>query len=116
MIIGPPAAPQVRIGRPSFRTIVGLMLDSGRLPGATALASAPTRPKALGGPGWAEKSSIWSFRKIPGPGTMTFGPKVVLIVCVQATQFPSASATEKWVVCFLPKTAVVASGGSPCVG
>jgi hypothetical protein len=32
-------------GIPPFNTMVGLMLDSGRLPGATAFASAPTNPK-----------------------------------------------------------------------
>ena len=45
MIVGPPAAPSASIGLPSFNTIVGLILDSGRFPGATALASAPTNPK-----------------------------------------------------------------------
>ena len=33
------------IGLPSFNTIVGLMLESGRLPGAAAFVSAPTKPK-----------------------------------------------------------------------
>src|SRR4029450_7846912 len=100
MIVGPPAAPTERMGGPSFRTMVGLMLESGRLPGPTALASAPTRPKKLVAPGCAEKSSIWLFRITPVPGTTTFEPKLVLIVAVQATQFPAASAVEKWVVCF----------------
>ena len=45
MMVGPPAAPTDKIGLPSFRTIVGHMLESGRLPGAIALASAPTNPK-----------------------------------------------------------------------
>jgi len=44
-LVGPPAAPSDKIGVASFDTIVGLMLDSGRLPGAMALASAPIRPK-----------------------------------------------------------------------
>ena len=49
-------------------TKVGLMLDSGRLPGAMALASAPTSPYTLGVPGLAEKSSISSLSSTPVPG------------------------------------------------
>ena len=110
MIVGPPAAPTVKIGLPSLSTIVGLMLESGRLPGSTALASAPIRPNALGTPGWAEKSSISLFITTPVPGVTTPEPKVVLTVAVQATHQPSVSAAEKWVVC-LPNKSVTASGG-----
>ena len=59
-----------------------------------------------------EKSSIWLFITTPVPGITTLEPKLVLIVAVQATQLPSASATEKCVVCFL-KTSVSQSGGVP---
>ena len=48
----------------------------------------------------------------PVPGMTTLEPKLVLMVAVQATQLPSASATEKWVVCFL-KTSVSQLGGIP---
>src|SRR5437588_2568299 len=99
MMVGPPAAPRARIGFPSFNTTVGLMLESGRLPAATALASAPIKPKKLLTPGWIEKSSIWLFKTTPVPGITTLQPNDVLIVAVQATQLPSASAVEKWVVC-----------------
>src|ERR1700686_5373792 len=95
IIVGPPAAPTERMGSPSFRTIVGLMLESGRLRGPTALASAPTNPKKFVAPGCAEKSSIWLFNTTPVPGMTTLEPKVVLMVAVQATQLPSASAAEK---------------------
>ena len=78
---------------------MGLMHDSGRFPGATALASPPTRPKALGVPGAAVKSSISLLRITPVPGTISFDPKEVLIVAVQLTQLPSSSAVAKWVVC-----------------
>src|SRR5256885_569783 len=89
MMVGPPAAPTERIALPPLLTIVGLMLESGRLPGPTALASAPINPKKLLTPGWIEKSSIWLFKTTPVPGTTTFDPKEVLMVAVQATQLPS---------------------------
>src|SRR5277367_3399599 len=63
-------------------------------------------------PGWMEKSSISSFMTTPVPGMTTFEPKLVLMVAVQATQLPSASAVEKWVVCFW-NTLVCQSGGVP---
>ena len=75
MIFGPPAAPTVIIGFPSLSsTIVGLMLDNGRLPGAMLLFSAPTRPNVLGTSGRIEKESISSLRTTPGPGAITFEP------------------------------------------
>ena len=40
----PPGLPVTRNVLPSFSTIVGLMEESGRLSGATAFASPPTRP------------------------------------------------------------------------
>src|SRR5678815_3124154 len=104
MMVGPPAAPRLRIGLPFLSTIVGDMLESGLLPGATPLASAPTNPKKLAMPGCAEKSSISLFKTTPVPGTTIFEPKLVLIVAVQATQLPSESAAEKCVVCFLNKS------------
>ena len=49
----------------------------------------------------------------PVPGMTTLEPKLVFTVAVQATQLPSASATEKWVVCFLNQSDCQ-FGGSPC--
>ena len=51
--------------------------------------------------------------RMPVPGITTFDPNAVLIVAVQETQFPSASATQKWVVCFSKKL-FCQSGGVPC--
>ena len=100
MIVGPPAAPILITGSLlASSTIVGLMLDSGRFPGATALASPPTRPKWFGTPGATAKSSISLLSSTPVPGTTTFEPKAVLIVAVMLAQLPSASAAAKWVVC-----------------
>ncbi len=50
------------------------MLDSGVLPGATALATPCTRPNMLGLPGAAVKSSISLFSTMPVPGTTFFTP------------------------------------------
>ena len=44
MMRGPPGVPVTRKGRPSRNTMVGLMEESGRLRGATALAAPPIRP------------------------------------------------------------------------
>ena len=95
MIVGPPAAPTVKIGLPSRSTIVGLMLESGRFPGATSLAVAPINPNTLGAPGCEEKSSISLFITTPVPGMTTPEPKVVFTVAVQATHQPSESAVVK---------------------
>ena len=44
MMRAPPGLPVTSQGLPSFSTKVGVMDDSGRLRGPTALASPPTRP------------------------------------------------------------------------
>ncbi len=95
MMVGPPAAPTERMGLWPFNTIVGLMLVRGLFPGATAFASLPINPKALGVPGEMEKSSISLFIMTPVPGIITFDPNDVLIVAVMATQFPSLSLQLK---------------------
>ena len=100
MMRGPPGLPVTmqQLGRPRS-TIVGVMLESGRLPGATALAPrTSTRPKALGRLGATEKSSISSFSTMPVPGTVMPEPKSRLTVCVSATALPAASVTERCVV------------------
>ena len=67
MITLPPGEPTII--RPSgFSMNVGVMLDSGRLPGATAFASAPIRRKPFGTPAFAAKSSISLFSITPVPG------------------------------------------------
>jgi hypothetical protein len=55
--------------------MVGLMLESGLFPGSIRLASPCTSPKAFGRFGRAVKSSMWSFKRIPVPGTVTHEPK-----------------------------------------
>src|SRR3954454_13405223 len=95
-MVGPPAAPTQRIGVPSLVTRVGVIDDSGRLPGATALANAPTRPNALGAPGCAEKSSILSLSTTPETGSTTRTPKSTFTVIASATTFPSPSATHRF--------------------
>ena len=70
IMMGPPGAPSTRNGLPSLTTMVGIMDDSGRLPGAMALRSPCTRPNMLGVPGFEAKSSISSLRRKPAPGTV----------------------------------------------
>ena len=70
----PPGVPITMVGRPSFTRMVGDIDDSGRLPGATALASEPITPKMLGWPGTVAKSSISSLSAKPAPRTTTPQP------------------------------------------
>ena len=65
----PPGVPSTMATLPSRVRMVGVMEESGRLPGAMALASAPTTPNWFGAPGLTEKSSISSFRRKPAPST-----------------------------------------------
>ena len=60
--------------------MVGLIDDSGRLPGAIALASPCTRPYRLGTPILAVKSSISSFSSTPVPAAVTLAPNQSLSV------------------------------------
>src|SRR6476646_9363236 len=102
MMNGPPLAPVTSSGRRSAsRTIVGVIADSIRLPGAIALASPWTRPYMFAVPGLAAKSSISLLRRKPAPVTVTADPYQPLIVVVSATAFPWSSVTEKWVVWWL---------------
>src|ERR671921_285061 len=52
----PPGVPTTIISFPSLVTIVGVIDDSGRLPGATALFGPSTRPYMLGAPGYAAQA------------------------------------------------------------
>ncbi len=102
MMNGPPLAPVTSSGRRSrSRTMVGVMAESMRLPGAMALASPCTRPYMFGVPGRAAKSSISLFSRNPAPATVTADPYQPLIVVVSATALPRSSVTEKCVVCRL---------------
>ena len=75
MMRGPPGLPSTNTGRPSFSTIVGVIDDSGRLPGAIALASPCTSPNMLAAPGFTAKSSISLLSRKPVPGATTEAPK-----------------------------------------
>ena len=90
---------------------VGDIEESGRLPGAIAFASSPTRPNAFGTPGFTEKSSIWSFSMKPVPGTIIVLPNGRFTVCVTAARLPSRSMIEKCVVS-LPAAGASTPGSS----
>jgi hypothetical protein len=61
--------------------MVGVIEESGRLPGSILLASDCTRLKStLGAPGRVVKSSISSLSRKPRPGTVTPLPKNSLMV------------------------------------
>ena len=72
---------------PSLTTMVGLIDDRGRLPGAGSLAV----------PG-AQKSVSSLLSRNPVPGATTALPNSCSIVHVTATAPPWASMTSTWVV------------------
>ncbi len=74
--------------------MVGVIELSMRLPGATALASPPTRPNMFGEFGRALKSSISLFSRNPAPVTISAFPNPPFSVVVVDTALPSASTTE----------------------
>ena len=94
---GPPRPPSTIASSPRHAR-VGAIEESMRRPGATVLASPWIRPYSLGRPGAVVKSSIWSLRKNPAPGTQSRQPNRSLRVVVSATRLPSRSITETWVV------------------
>ncbi len=73
-IVRPPGLPTTSSGRPSFATIVGVMLDSIRRPGRARLGSVPMRPVASVRPGPALKSPISLLSRKPAPGTTILEP------------------------------------------
>ena len=75
MIVGPPGEPTTARSRPSFTTMVGVMLLSIRLPGWMAFCAPITRPNMFGAPTLAVKSSISLLSVTPVPGTCTLAPK-----------------------------------------
>ena len=60
--------------------MVGVMAESGRLPGAMALLALWIRPNWLGTPGAEVKSSISSLSRKPSAPAVTPEPKVLLSV------------------------------------
>ncbi len=97
----PPPPTVTSIGFPSLpSTIVGVIDESIRLPGAIAFASPITSPSLFATPGCAVKSSISLLSRNPAPGTTDADPFPELIVVVSATALPCPLTTEKWVVCF----------------
>ena len=57
---------------PSFARIVGVMLDSIRLPGSARFGFVPIKPSAVVSSGAALKSPISLFSRKPAPGTTIF--------------------------------------------
>ena len=90
----PPGEPSTIATPPSRSTMVGVMEDNGRLPGAIVLGTPCTRPNRLALPGLTVKSSISSFSRNPAPGATTPAPKMPLMVNVTATALPLLSITE----------------------
>ena len=75
MIRGPPGVPVTMKSCPAeSSTMVGVIAESIRLPGAIALASPCTRPYMFGLPGAVAKSSISSLSRKPAPVTVTALP------------------------------------------
>ena len=87
------------------------MLDSGRLPAATAFAWLPARLQLLAPWVSAAKSSISLFSTTPVPGTVKAAPNGRFTERVAATALPWASITAKWVV-WSPSRQAGASGSA----
>src|SRR5271155_3786681 len=116
MMVEPPGEPRTRRRLPRryqwLRVVmmVGVMAESGRLPGAMELAELWMRPNMLGTPIFEVKSSISLFMRKPRPSMRTPEPKPPLRVVVLETALPSESTMEKWVVS-VDSFVVVAEGG-----
>ena len=74
MMVRPPGLPMTMNSLPSLATMVGVMLESIRLPGAARLGSVPISPSLSSGPGPALKSPISLLSRKPAPGTTIFEP------------------------------------------
>ena len=100
MILVPPAAPTtiwafLPLGS---NTMVGDMLERGRLKGPGKLRVLWIAPKALGTPASAVKSFISLLRRTPLLPATKPEPMWVFMVWVDATAFPSPSTIEMCVV------------------
>ena len=80
MMREPPGEPSTIKILLSLVTSVGLIDDSGRLPGAMLLAVPCTSPYRFFSPTLTVKSSISSLRKKPVPGAIPTAPKRPLTV------------------------------------
>ena len=80
MIRGPPGLPVTIRNTPCCVTIVGVIDESGRLPGAIALRSPCTSPYIFATPGFDVKSSISSFKRNPVSPATTPAPNESLSV------------------------------------
>ena len=87
MIIEPPGEPIARTGTPSSSTMVGLIDERGRLPGAGRFGSGTPGPWV----GVKLKSVSSLFNKNPRSGTTMPDPPVCSIVSVYETTFPHRS-------------------------
>ena len=75
MIVRPPGLPMTMKSLPSFATIVGVMLESMRLPGRDEVRLRADEPLSVSSaPGPALKSPISLFSRKPAPGTTIFEP------------------------------------------
>src|SRR5581483_6405551 len=89
-----PGDPNNRNGLSSFRTMVGVIDDNGRLPGPIEFAMPWIKPSEFGTPVLDAKSAISSFNKKPKPSAVTREPNQSFNVVVTATASPSESTTE----------------------
>ena len=76
MIVGPPGEPSTSSGLPSLSTMVGVIAESGRFPGAIAFAALWINPYMFGTPGAEVKSSISLFSRNPSEPAVTPDPNV----------------------------------------
>ena len=80
MIVGPPGLPTTARTCPSSSTIVGHMLDSGRLPGLGRFCSPWISPNSFGRPARAVKSFISLLSSTPLSPATKHEPSEVLTV------------------------------------
>jgi len=74
MMVRPPGVPTTMNSVPSRATMVGVMLESIRFPGAARLGSVPISPSLSVSPGPALKSPISLLSRKPAPGTTILEP------------------------------------------
>src|SRR6478672_4192638 len=111
MIEAPPGEPIARKGLPSRSTIVGDMLDRGRLPGAGRFGSG-----AVPCVGAKLKSVSSLLSRNPRPGTTIPLPPSCSIVFVYDTRSPHRSLTTKWLVCVPSLPGLVSAVANEHVG
>ncbi len=74
MIVRPPGLPLTMNSLPSLARIVGVMLESIRLPGSARFGFVPIDPLSVVISGASLKSPISLFSRKPAPGTTIFTP------------------------------------------